>query len=61
MSTTSVDFKRGSDMDEKILSSGVSVTVAATTVAEDTVEAAHQCTPWFSFSLLPFKTAIDFS
>jgi hypothetical protein len=41
MSTTSVDFKKGTEVDEKNVDdiySGVAVTVA-----EDTVEASHQC------------------
>lgn len=43
MNTLSTDFKKDSLVDEKQLaeiSNGVAVTVA-----EDTLEAAHQCTP----------------
>ena len=40
MSKSSIEWKKGSNMDEKMLYD----VAAVTPVAEDTVEAAHQCT-----------------
>jgi hypothetical protein len=42
MSISDIEYKKGGNVDEKDLSHGVTVTLA-----EDTVEAAHECTPIF--------------
>jgi hypothetical protein len=56
MSTSSVDFEKARDMDEKVLFDSHVVTA----VPEDTVEAAHQCTIGFSPPLLPLKQSLTF-
>ena len=50
MSTSPIDLKTGSDREEKI-DNGENIfpdVVAVSAIAEDTVEAAHQCTLGFS-------------
>jgi hypothetical protein len=47
MSLSDIDHKKGGNVDEKDLSNGVTVTLA-----EDTVEAVHECTHQYTLPAL---------